>query len=133
MTPELLFAFLVVVVGGGMSVYNAYDAWLDLRALQSVANGRRIIAKTNLRSQAVRAVQFALWTVPVVIVAFDVMAPGEARSSVVVWCLLAGMTSSTVNSSMDRLAKRKLLREYMHGRPPPDNGNGGASALADAA
>jgi hypothetical protein len=111
MLPAWLWT-IFAVVGGGACAHNAYDAWLDLRALGHARNGRRMIARNNLRSQAIYVVMFTAFGLPGIIIVFQIMPPSETRGAITVWALVVGMICAAVNSTLDRLAKRKLLSSY---------------------
>jgi len=67
-------------VGLAISVLGASDALRDLRALPSVANGRRLVGRQRLTAQILRAVIFTGWLIaathsdlaPIVLVAGNV-------------------------------------------------------------
>lgn len=111
---------IAAVVGAVVSAANAWDAWLDLRALAGEKNGRRVIARTNLRSQLVRAVQMVSFAAPGTILAFELVPAGDARAELVVWFLLGGVALATSNSTLDRFAKRRLLHDYARQHPVDD-------------
>lgn len=119
------------VVGAALSAANAYDAWLDLRALRGAVNGRRVVARANLRSQALRAVKMVVWIIPGSVVAFNVVPPSQRRGELVIWFLVVGIVLATVNSTMDRVAKRRLLAGYARRHPANgnDDGDGGGGSV----
>lgn len=108
MSIELAWT-LVSLAGLLAAVWGVFDAWGDLRALEGVANGRRIIARGYLRAELIRvAIQAILLGLGI----GPLLDPAPVRSSVFVLALMAVnvlLLANSVLAGIDRLRIRRTL------------------------
>ena len=99
----------VLLAGAGsiVSGWNTFDAYLDLRALGSLSNGRRIIAVGWARREAIRCgVQFLWLLLGLSALGRDVaLAPGI----VVLLATNLALLVSTILDARDRLRLRRII------------------------
>ena len=98
----------VAVIGALFAAWNTYDAWLDLRALGPLQNGRRIIARGWVRRELFRFfiqsvwALIGVWTLP--------RANGEVNVVAVLLVLTnMAVAANTVLDAKDRIALRRII------------------------
>jgi hypothetical protein len=99
-------------IGALIAALNLFDAYGDLRALGPVQNGRRIIARGWVRSEAIRlGIQLA-WAL-VGVLALLMTRPGPAPISILTLILIGtnvALATNTILDARERLALRRLLQ-----------------------
>lgn len=95
-------------IGAIVSGWNAYDAYLDLRALGSTRNGRRIIARGWVRRESIRFLIQLGW----VAIAVPVLFRPDPEPSLILFVLVGTnllLLISTILDARDRLRLRRIL------------------------
>lgn len=99
----------VTAVGAVAGCYGIYDAVLDIRALAQDVNGRRLIARSNLRTQLLRTTQLAFLLAVGLMSLLQVPATVAGRRAVAAQLLIAVAALMMTSSVLDRVVKRRLL------------------------
>lgn len=99
---------IAAMIGAAVAAWGAYDAYRDLRALDSGANGRRILAVGWVRREFIRFGIQAVWAV------IGVLAIPNATNAVnpIALLLVGTNVAVAVNTIMDA-RERILLRRII--------------------
>jgi hypothetical protein len=98
---------LSALIGAGAAIYGALEAFLDLRALGKIRNGRRLVARQRLFAQAVRTSILVIW----LLLGLSLYL-GEARVqfTTATAVLVYGNIATTVIALSDAIVGRLLRR-----------------------
>ena len=99
---------LIAVAGAILSMLGALDASRDLRALGTIANGRRLLALGDLRRELIRLSIQVVWT----LIGLESALHGGAEPSLGVILLMgtnAALAISTLLDLHDRARLRRIL------------------------
>lgn len=102
---------IVSLVGTTVSGWNLLDAIYDLRALAGIANGRRLIARGQVRREAIRTGVQATWLLVGLLVHFNTW------SWSIVLLLIGTNFAMSAGSFFDGI-DRKRLRNLLDGKKP---------------
>lgn len=98
----------IAFLGALIAAWNTLDAWADLRALGSLSNGRRLIARGWVRRELVRLFIQVSWA----LIGFLSLSTASGEVNLIVVLLLAtnaALTLNTILDARDRIRLRRIL------------------------
>lgn len=110
-TPEEIILLIVSLLGLFAGAFGVYDAWHDIRLL-NLKDGRRMVARANLRAQSFRTTKLTLFVLVGALTVLTERPMPEPQRLIVVLALviIAGMTAT--DAILDRLSRYRILRHY---------------------
>ena len=99
---------LTATFGALIAVWNSYDAWLDLRSLGTLSNGRRIIAAGWVRRELFRVFIQSSWA----LIGYLALPTASGAINPIVLLLLTtnvALAVSTILDARDRIVLRRII------------------------
>lgn len=97
---------VVSLVGTSVSGWNLLDAIRDLRALGDIQNGRRVIARAEVRREFIRTSVQGVWFLAGLLALFQI---GTQAIVVLLVATNLAIATSSVLDGLDRRYLRRLL------------------------
>lgn len=99
---------LTASIGTLIAVWNTWDAWLDLRALGPLRNGRRLIARGWVRRELFRVFIQVSWA----FIGFLALPTASDEVTPIVLLLLStnvAVAANTILDARDRIVLRRVI------------------------